>query len=105
MSNVVEFNSFDTSSNELWKKFGERKNFEVSLYHHNRDSEPHIHINDRPSSIEIDHDDEDGTIIVLNYKSLSFTWYEKNHHTNLSNGAVVFSSKHDSDTYWIIDFH
>lgn len=102
MTAVANFPSFIPSYKQL--KENEHKQFSIAFYHHDCGSEPTIHISDYAESIRLDDDEEYGKIIEIHTPETFMTFTEKNHLTNLSNDDVVFSSKHDDETYWIIEF-
>ncbi|WP_200411952.1 hypothetical protein [Virgibacillus salexigens] len=105
MSNVKQFNNFQTSyrrlvekaSNDLTKIF-------IEFYHHDFQSEPFLHVEAPVERIFMEHVEEHGNIILILTSETTFTFNEKNYNTNISNDVVVFSSKNDEQTYCIIEF-
>jgi len=102
MSKVTPFPSFKVSIDELRKRLGTPAYIE--FYHHDFASEPTTVIHADLQDVSAEKVDEHGTVLTIRFKDTTLTFTEKNHHTNLSNGAVVFSSKYDPETYWFITF-
>jgi hypothetical protein len=102
MSKVTQFPSFKVSYEELRKNL--YRSLNIEFYHHDFSGEPTHTVHADLRDIYYEKVDEHGLVISLQFDDTALTFTEKNHHTNLSNGAVVFSSKHDSETYWIIEF-
>jgi hypothetical protein len=74
------------------------------MYHHDNNSEPTISVIGIASGVLQEHNDELGMIITIYLDDSYFAFCECRHFTNLSNEEVVFSSKHDDETFWIISF-
>lgn len=101
MSNVSTFPSFIPSYKAL--KANKDNVYIVEFYHNDTPSEPTVSIINLVEEIFADFDDEPYiSIRFVGGTDLTFT--SDNYHTNLSNNAVVFSSKHDDDTHCIIEF-
>ncbi|MBT2600916.1 hypothetical protein J7E18_16405 [Oceanobacillus sp. ISL-73] len=105
MSKVLNLNSF----NRTYKKIVEKADndlikLNVEFYHHDFQSEPILHMEAKIQNVLFDKSRDDGSVITImtNESYLSFT--EKNYYTNLSGDDVVFSSKHNAETYCIIQF-
>jgi len=99
--NITNFPSFMPSYKKLEKNKGNA--FSIEMYHHDDNSEPTIFIAEIPRDIRLDKLDEHGLIIEIHLKNSCLVFTERNHFTNISNETVVFSSKHDDETYWLID--
>lgn len=105
MSNIKTFNNFQTSyrkmienaSNDLTKIL-------IEFYHHDFQSEPFLVVSGHAETIRMEEVEEYGKIINITTKENILTFTERNYHTNLSNNAIVFSSKFDDETYCIIEF-
>lgn len=101
MTNVAAFPSFKSSYRMLEKN--KHNVYVVEYYHRDMPSEPSVSIINLVSDIFADFDDEPYiSIRFVGGTDLSFT--EENYNTNISDDAVVFSSKHDDRTYCIIEF-
>lgn len=101
MSKIATFPSFIPS----YKRLKENKDnvYIVEFYHRDMPSEPTVSIINSVEEVFADFEDE--TYISIRFKGgtdLAFT--SESYHTNLSNDAVVFSSKFDDETYCIIEF-
>src|SRR5690625_1045653 len=102
MEKVTRFPSFAPSYRTL--KENQSELVLVELYHHDVASEPSLSVITHMDSV-FTGNIEGSTYIGIRFDGgtdLSFS--DKNYNTNISNGAVIFSSKHDIDTYCIIDF-
>lgn len=74
----------------------------IEFYHHDYSSEPTAIAIDVVETVIQNDFNRTGLIIELDLKKSNFVFYEKNHITNISNNSVVFSSRNDNETYWII---
>ncbi len=101
MANISHFPSYLPSYNRL----EENKNnvYVVEFYHCDVPSEPTVSIVDKVSEVFADFEDEPYISIRFD-GGTDLTFTSGNYYTNLSNNAVVFSSKHVNDTYCIIEF-
>lgn len=101
MTNLSKFPSFMP----CYKALEENKHspFSIEMYHHDSPSEPTVFIAEVPREIRLDRLDEYGMIIEIHLTNTCLVFTERNHNTNLSNDSVVFSSKYDDETYWIIE--
>ncbi|WP_158681479.1 hypothetical protein [Microbulbifer pacificus] len=105
MSKILNLNSFDRtykrivekSSNDLIK-------INVEFYHHDFQSEPFLHTEAKVQNVLFDRSLDGGAVITIMTNESYLSFAEKNYHTNLSGDDVVFSSKHNSETYCIIQF-
>lgn len=101
MTKVVAFPSFLPSYNKL--RENEDDTYIVEFYHKDMPSEPTVSIINSVSEVFADFDDEPYiSIRFVGGTDLTFT--SEGYHTNLSDDAVVFSSKHDDETYCVISF-
>ncbi len=105
MAEIKQFNSFQTS----YKKLQEGLNISttkinVEYYHHDFQSEPFLHIEAHVDMVKLDFIGDHGQVISIFTPELTLVFTENNYHTNLSNDSVVFGSKHDEETYCIIQF-
>ncbi len=101
MKNIATFPAFIPSYNRLV----ENKNnvYVVEFYHRDMPSEPTVSIINLVSEVFADFDEEPYiSIRFVGGTDLTFT--RESYNTNLSNDAVVFSSKFDDETYCIIEF-
>lgn len=105
MSNIKQFNSFQTSYKELDRQFNSCKRFLIECYHHDMTSEPTVSILNHVEDLFFDMVDGEMVIQFRFEGGTDVCFKESSHHTNLSNGDVVFSSKHDDKTYFLISFH
>lgn len=82
------------------------KKAKVEFYHHDISQEPTATVEDNVNWIVYDEKvDEHGDVLTLFLDRTSFSFTDKNHHLNISDEkTVVISSKHDTETYWIIEF-
>lgn len=102
---IKQFNSFLTSYKELNKNFNQRKRFLIECYHHDDQSEPSVSVLNGVEDLMFDDIDGEKHISIRFIGGTDVCFREKIHLTNLSNGDVVFSSKHDNETYYLISFH
>lgn len=102
MARVTPFPSFLPSVDKLKRNIN--KTFFIEMYHHDFQSEPTHVIDAKPVNIYVDEIDEHGRIIEIIFRENLLVFTEKNHEANISGNTVVFSSKHDNKTYWLIDF-
>lgn len=103
MTKVMQFNSFKTSYHELNKNLSSR--FLIEYYHHAHPGEPVISILDNVYEVVTTEIEGDTHITIKTFSEtsdISFTSGE--YETNLSNGYVVFASKHDNETHCLISF-
>lgn len=102
MSNVTNFPSFVPS----YKRLTENKDrvYIVEFYHgEDTPSEPTVSIINSVTDVFADFDDE--PYISIRFEGgTDLTFTQESYSTNLSHGAVVFASKHESETYCIIEF-
>lgn len=100
MAEIRNFNSFPVSYNRLSNVFLNQRVL-AEYYHHGMPSEPSLSVLAVLTEVFIETED-DGYIGLRfdNGTDVSFT--KENYQTNISNDGVVFSSKHDSETYCII---
>lgn len=101
MSKVTLFPSFVSSYRELLKN--KDNVYIVEFYHRDTPSEPSVSVINLVSEVFANFDDE--TYISIRFVGgTDLTFTEESYNTNLSNDAVIFSSKHDDGTYCIIEF-
>lgn len=81
------------------------KRFLIECYHHDSPSEPTVSILNFVEDLMIEDVGEEKSISIRFDGGTDVCFREDLHHTNLSNGSVVFSSKHDDETYYLISFH
>lgn len=101
MKKVIQFNSFKTS----YKRLLENKHniYVVEFYHHDMPSQPTVSIVSLVSDVFAEFNDE--TYISIRFNGgTDLTFTNESYTTNLSNECVVFSSKHNDETYCIIEF-
>lgn len=101
MSKIATFPSFIPSYNRLKENKGHV--YIVEFYHRDMPSEPTVSIINSVEEVFADFEDE--SYISIRFEGgtdLIFT--SESYHTNLSNDAVVFSSKFDDETHCIIQF-
>lgn len=105
MSNIATFPTFISSYKKL-EELNRSKalNIFIQLYHHDDQSEPFLFIEGPVESLKLEEVEEHGKIINITTPETMFTFTEINYHTNISDDAVVFSSKNDTETYYIIEF-
>ena|SRR5690625_826824 len=105
MSNITTFPAFISSYKKL-EELNRNKalNIFIQLYHYDDQSEPFLFIEGKVESLRLEEVDEHGKIINITTPETMFIFSERNYHTNISNEAVVFSSKNDNETYYIIEF-
>lgn len=101
MTTVAYFPSFKVSYNRL--KENQENVYVVEFYHRDMPSEPTVSIVDSISDVFAEFDD-DPCITIRFDGGTDLTFSKENYYTNLSDGDVVFSSKHDDETYCIIEF-
>ncbi|KHD86344.1 hypothetical protein NG54_03215 [Heyndrickxia ginsengihumi] len=102
MQTVTNFPRFIPSYKRL--KENQNKVFTVEFYHHDVNSEPTFSTISLASDIFLEKIENEGTFITIRLTGLDLTFGEKNYNTNLSDDGVVFSSKHDDETYFLIHF-
>jgi len=100
--NITNFPSFKPSFKKL--KLNAKKRYSMQFYHHDFNSEPFLHVDAYAQFVRMEEISEHGLIITIITPDTLITFSEKNHSTNISGDSVVFSSKHDDETYCIIDF-
>lgn len=101
MSIVTLFPSFASSYKELVKN--KHNVYIVEFYHRDVPSEPTVSIINSVSDV-FAHFDDESYISIRFVGGTDLTFTEESYTTNLSNGAVVFGSKCDNETYCIIEF-
>lgn len=101
MTNVATFPSFIPSYKRL--KENADNVYIVEFYHQDTMSEPSVSIINSVSEVFADFDYEPYISIRFD-GGTDLTFTGESYHTNLSNDAVVFSSKFDDETYCIIEF-
>lgn len=104
MNKIKQFNNFQTS----YKRLIEQPDIDllkinIQYYHHDFQSEPFLHVEAEIDHIIIEHVEDHGLVISILTPETTFSFSERNYNTNLSNDAVVFSSKYDEETYCIIE--
>lgn len=105
MSKVLSFNNFQTSYKKLIQQAeNDLTKINIEFYHHDFQSEPLLHIESDVENVIFEDVEGHGKVISILTTEATFSFSERNYHTNLSNDAVVFSSKHDDETHCIIDF-
>lgn len=102
MAKVTEFPSFITSYRFLEKN--KDKETLVEFYHNDTPSEPSISVVDHVDSVLAAKIDGSAYIGIRFDGGTDLSFNDKNYNTNISNGAVIFSSKYDDETYCIIAF-
>ncbi len=103
MTKVMPFNNFKTSYTEL--KNNTRNRFLIEFYHHDFPSEPTLSVLDNVLEVVFDRIEGESYISIRLFSDTTdITFKSGSYHTNLSNGDVVFSSKHDNETYCLISF-
>ncbi|GGN64581.1 hypothetical protein GCM10007971_32600 [Oceanobacillus indicireducens] len=105
MSKIKQFNSFLTSFKELNRNFNSCKKVLIEFYHYDMPSEPTVSVLNYMDEIIFDEIDGERSIEIRFSGGTDVCFREQLHNTNLSNGSVVFSSKHDDETYCLISFH
>lgn len=101
MAKVANFPSFVSSYRALKANQGDL--VLVELYHHDVMSEPSLSIVSHMDSVFADNIEGTTHIGIRIDGGTDLSFNDKNYNTNISDGAVIFSSKHDSETYCIID--
>lgn len=86
------------------KKNSERK-FYIEFYHNDIASEPTISIDSYPEKVFVDFTEEHGNIINIFTKESTIGFSEKNYDVTVSDDVILFNSKHDDETYYIIHFN
>ncbi|MBU9711112.1 hypothetical protein [Evansella tamaricis] len=105
MNNIKQFNSYQTTFNKLIKQANnDLIKINIAYYHHDYQSEPFLHIEAHIENVHIEETIDYGKIITIHTNEVALSFFEKNYLTNISGDAVVFSSKHDEETYCIIEF-
>ncbi|OAK70052.1 hypothetical protein [Lederbergia galactosidilytica] len=105
MGKTIEFNNFQTTFNRLTRQAKNKLlKINIEFYHHDSASEPFIHVEADIERIFMEIAEPHGKVITILTQETTFSFTERNHHTNLSNDDVVFSSKNDDETFCIISF-
>ncbi|MEN2467993.1 hypothetical protein [Ornithinibacillus sp. JPR2-1] len=105
MPKTIQFNSFQTTYNKLLKNaINDLTKVNIQYFHHDFQSEPFLHVEAKVENVMLEHVETHGLVITVLTPETTFTFTERNYYTNLSNDAVVFSSKNDGETYCIIEF-
>src|SRR5690625_2897656 len=102
MTKVTKFPSFVSSYRYLEENKGEVTL--VEFYHHDMPSEPSVSVVDHMDSVFTDNIEGSMHIGIRFDGGTDLSFDDKNYNTNISNGSVIFSSKHDNETNCIIDF-
>lgn len=102
MSKIAPFPSFVPSYNRL--KQNKDQVYIVEFYHRDMPSEPTVSIINSVSEVFAYFDDE-AYISIRFVGGTDLTFASESYFTNISGDAVVFSSKHDDETYCLISFH
>ena len=105
MSKVKQLNNFNTSYKTLNKNFNQLNKFLVECYHHDMPSEPTVSVLNYVEDVLFDEVDGEKIITIRFEGGTDVHFKEELHYTNLSNGCVVFSSRKDDETYWLISFY
>lgn len=103
--NVTKFPTFTSSYRKL-EQLCKNKVLKIyiQLYHHDEQSEPCLSIEGDVQNIMLEEVEGHGKVISIMTAETMVTFTEDNYFTNISNDAVVFSSKKDDETYYIIEF-
>lgn len=94
---------FLSSYNKLREAQDDGMKFFIESYHHDSNGEPFLHIGAYPDRVRLEYTDDEGLLILIITPETTLTFIGKNHNTNISNGTVVFSSKHDDETHTFIE--
>lgn len=99
---ITNFPAFTPSFNKLIEN--QEKRFLIEFYHYDFNSEPFLYTDCYVQDIIMEKVPEHGLIITIFTPYTTISLSERNHFTNISDEAVVFSSKHDDESYCIINF-
>ncbi len=102
---LTEFPSFISSFRFIEKQSkNELLNIHISLNHYDDPSEPILFVEGKIKSLLLEEVDGHGKVITITTNETMFSFTEKNYNAKISVNAVVFNSKHDNETYYIIEF-
>lgn len=85
------------------KKEDETK-FYIEFYHNDDPTEPNASINSYTESIILDFVEDHGYIVSIFTEETIIGFSEKNYEVTVSDDVVVFTSKHEDNTYFVIHF-
>lgn len=101
MSKVLSFNNFKTSAKQLESFVGHV--CLVEYYHNDVSSEPTVSILNKIEDVYYGEDESERHISIRFSEGTDLSFSNEAYETNLSNGVVVFGSKHDDETYCLIE--
>lgn len=105
MLKVTHFPSFVYFQNSYNKLEDNANNvYLVELYHRDMPSQPTVSIVDQVSEVFSDIGADESYISIRFVGGTDLTFTSESYNTNISNNAVIFSSKFDDETYCIIEF-
>lgn len=102
MADVITFPSFISSYRKLLENKG--KSILVEFYHYDIASEPSV---STVSCLETAFMGAIDEVSYINFRlkdGTDYSFNDEHYNTNISNGAIVFSSKHHDEIYCIIEF-